>query len=295
MSNSAPRSIEQYLQRLAANLVDEDPAVIQDALHDAEEYLRAEVHEHPDKSEGDVVELVASTYGDPDEVAEVYRQTEVTVTAALAAPKQHPRKTGKKNFFSVMSDPTAYSALLYMILSLLTGIVYFTVTVTGAALSVGFSILIIGLPFFLLFVSIERMLSLMEGRLVETMLGIRMPRRPVYQQKERPFVERLKAMVTDPRTWSTKGYMILKLPLGIFYFTVAITGISLSIALLLSPFALLLEPLGIVSTGNIEGKWYAPLTFGLGLLLAPAMLHFAKGVGKFHGEVAKRLLVPAPE
>ena len=107
-------------------------------------------------------------------------------------------------------------------------------------------------------------------------------------------LERLKIMVTDPRTWSTMGYMILKLPLGIFYFTVAVTGIALSLGLMLSPFALLLEPLGIASVDPIS-KWLSALAFGLGLLLAPAMLHFAKGVGRFHGEMAKRLLVITPE
>jgi uncharacterized membrane protein len=290
MSNSAPRSIEQYLQRLSANLADEDPAVIQDALHDAEEYLRAEVMEHPDKSEGDVVELVASTYGNPDEVAEVYRQTEATVNKALAPPKRRERSTKSGSFFSILSDPTAYSALFYMILSLLTGILFFTVTVTGISLSLGLAITIIGLPFFLLFVSIERALSLMEGRIVETLLGIRMPRRPPYTQRQRPFLERLKDMLKDSRTWSTMAYMVLKLPLGVAYFVIAVTGTTLAIALLLSPLALLLEPLGLGGDGTTN-LWLTPIAFVVGLVLAPSMLYFAKWVGKWHGELAKSLLV----
>jgi uncharacterized membrane protein len=69
MIRSAPRSIDQYLQALREELAGEDAALIQDALYDAEEYLRAEVATHPDKSEADVLELIASTYGAPDEVA----------------------------------------------------------------------------------------------------------------------------------------------------------------------------------------------------------------------------------
>src|SRR2546429_266915 len=38
---------------------------------------RAEVAAHPDKSEADVLELIASTYGAPDKVAAAYRDTEV--------------------------------------------------------------------------------------------------------------------------------------------------------------------------------------------------------------------------
>src|SRR5262249_1046020 len=51
--NSAPRSIDEYLKQLRAALEGEDPALIQDALYDAEEYLRAEVAAHPEKSEAD--------------------------------------------------------------------------------------------------------------------------------------------------------------------------------------------------------------------------------------------------
>ena len=61
MNRSAPRSIDQYLKALREELAGEDAALIQDALYDAEEYLRAEVAAHPDKSESDVLELISST------------------------------------------------------------------------------------------------------------------------------------------------------------------------------------------------------------------------------------------
>src|ERR1700758_5660519 len=84
--SSAPRSIDEYLKQLRAALEGEDPSLIQDALYDAEEYLRAEVAAHPEKSEADVLELIASTYGAPDEVAAAYRETEAKVSAALKTP-----------------------------------------------------------------------------------------------------------------------------------------------------------------------------------------------------------------
>src|SRR5580698_3293346 len=81
MTRNAPRSIDQYLKALREELAGEDTALVQDALYDAEEYLRAEVAAHPDKSESDVLELIASTYGAPDEVASAYRDTEAKVKA----------------------------------------------------------------------------------------------------------------------------------------------------------------------------------------------------------------------
>jgi uncharacterized membrane protein len=70
MNRSAPRSIDQYLKALREELAGEDAALIQDALYDAEEYLRAEVAAHSGKSESDVLELIASNYGAPDEGGE---------------------------------------------------------------------------------------------------------------------------------------------------------------------------------------------------------------------------------
>jgi len=46
MSVNAPRSIDEYLKQLRQALEGQDPALIQDALYDAEEYLRAEVAAH---------------------------------------------------------------------------------------------------------------------------------------------------------------------------------------------------------------------------------------------------------
>ena len=50
---TAPRSIEQYLAALRVALAGEDPALVQDALYDAEEYLRAEVAANAGGSEAD--------------------------------------------------------------------------------------------------------------------------------------------------------------------------------------------------------------------------------------------------
>src|SRR5258708_13869433 len=77
MNRSAPRSIDQYLRQLREELAGADAALIQDALYDAEEYLRAEAAAHPDKSESEVLELIPSPYGAPDEVASACRGTSV--------------------------------------------------------------------------------------------------------------------------------------------------------------------------------------------------------------------------
>src|SRR5690606_11926997 len=141
-----------------------------------------EIAAHPERSEADTLEVIASTYGAPEEVAAAYRDTEAKVKAALRPPvppaSQSPNVL--RRFFGVYLDSRAYTALFYMLLSLATGVLYFTFAVTGLAMSAGLLFVIIGIPFFLAFIGVARAISLGEGRLLEAVSGERMPRRPVH-------------------------------------------------------------------------------------------------------------------
>ena len=296
---TAPRSIEQYLTALRAALAGEDPALVQDALYDAEEYLRAEVAANPGRNEADTLELISSTYGAPDEVAGAYRTTEKQVRTALAPPPRKAPRTVLGRFFGVYSDSRTWTALFFMLLALVTGIFYFTMTVTGLAMSAGLMVMIIGIPFFLLFVGFTRVLALAEGRLVEGLLGQRMPRRPLYPSKGMPIMERIKEMLVDRRTWTTMFYFLLMLPLGILYFVIAVTGISVSLGLVGGSIAGLLMEAGVGSGGiSLDDQVYfapspmmAPVVMILGVLLLTVVMHLVRGIGRGHGTLAKHLLV----
>lgn len=297
---TAPRSIEQYLAALRTALAGEDPALVQDALYDAEEYLRAEVAANPGRSETDTLELISSTYGAPEEVAEAYRTTEKQVRTALAPPPRKPSRTAFGRFFGVYGDSRTWTALFYMLLALVTGIFYFTMTVTGLSVSAGLLVMIIGIPFFLLFVGFTRVLALAEGRLVEGLLGQRMPRRPLYPAKGVPIFERIKQMLVDRRTWTTMFYFLLMLPLGILYFVIATVGICVSIGLIGGSIAAVLLATGI-GGGAISfddqmiysgpSAVAAPFLLAGGVLLLTLVMHLIRGIGRGHGTLAKHLLV----
>jgi uncharacterized membrane protein len=297
MNRSAPRSIDQYLKALRQELAGEDSALIQDALYDAEEYLRAEVAAHADKAESDVLELIASTYGAPDEVASAYRDTEAKVKAAMTTPRRIP-KSGIGAFFGVFLDPRAYTSLFFMLLSLATGVIYFTFAVTGLSLSAGLAVLIVGIPFFLAFMALTRVVSLAEGRLIEAMTGERMPRRPVHLNKATGFWSRIGNMLKDPRTWTTLAYLLLMLPLGIVYFVIAVVGLSVSLAFIFAPlveFAGRYAWFGLddvhTNPAWLDTLWAQPLMVLTGVLLLTLLMHLARGVGRLHAMYAKALLV----
>ena len=295
-----PTTIPDYLEQLRRSLAGADPALVQDALYDAEEYLRSELAENPGKSEAEVIAAVAGSYGAPDEVADIYRDTEVKVQSALRTPSTRPvvsQRSPIARFFGVIAEPRTYASLFYMLLALATGIFYFTWVVTGVSLSSGLAVLIIGIPFVILYFGSVRVLSLVEGRIVETMLGERMPRRPLYSTRGQPLLERIKDLFTDPRTWATQLYFLLMLPLGIAYFTVAVTGLATSLALIAAPVAVLFGDFGgalwidEINVMDVHGLWALPLCFIAGVVLLFLTLHLARGVGYLHGQLAKHMLV----
>jgi uncharacterized membrane protein len=294
---NTPRTIAEYLEQLRAALRGADPALIQDALYDAEEHLRAELQEHPGLSQEEMLAKVVGSYGSPEEVAEIYRDQEIKIQRALRPPPPPKRHSLVGRFFGVAADPRTWGALFYMLLSLATGIFYFTWTVTGVSLSAGLSVLIVGIPFIVLFFGTVRALSLVEGRVVETMLGVRMPRRPPYPTAGRSLMSRIGAMFTDARTWTTLLYMLLMLPLGIVYFTIAVTLLAVSVGFVGAPLAWTFGDFNDHVTINWGYGAHVPtlgdalVLFVGGVILLFATLHLVRALGHMHGQIAKHLLV----
>ena len=297
-----PTTIAEYLDRLRRALAGADPALVQDALYDAEEYLRSELAENPGRSEAEVIAAVAGSYGAPAEVADIYRDTESRVATALRSPPPPPRKSAAGRFFGVAADPRTYGALFYMVLSLATGTFYFAWVVTGVSVSLGMSVLIIGIPLIVLYFGSVRLLSLVEGRIVEAMLGERMPRRPLYSERGKPWLQRIADLFTDPRSWSTQLYFLLMLPLGIVYFTAAVTLLAVSLAFIAAPVAVLFGSisgglwLDNIQVGSEQGWWWQlPMLFVAGVVLLFTTLHLVRFVGQLHGQLAKHLLVKSSQ
>jgi hypothetical protein len=225
----------------------------------------------------------------------VARGHEVRVQTALRAPPPPSRKSVLGRFFGVLVDPHTYGSLFYMLLALATGIFYFTWVTTGAGLSLGLAILIIGIPFVILFIGATRILALVEGRIVEVMLGERMPRRPLYNDRNLPLLQRIGAMFTDPRTWGTMLYFLLMMPLGTLYLPLAVVGLSLSAAFIAVPFLTLFGFADHVLVWNdvslVDARWAAVVLPVLGVVLLFVTLHLARFIGHMHGKLAKQLLV----
>ena len=293
--------VDGYLVKLKDELSGADPATIQDALADAEDHLRTGLAQFqggtPDLSEDDALRQVIDAYGTPAEVASAYREIEARVLPPLAPPHNGDDRSWMSRFLGVFVDPRAYASLFYMLFSLITGIVYFTWAVTGLSLAVGLFVLIIGLPFIALFLLSVQGIALVEGRIVEALLGVRMPRRPIFSQKHLGVWQRFKALVRDKRSWTTILYMILQMPLGVIYFNVFVVMLSLGLAGLAAP---VLEYGFDIPLAQFNDTSYhiphimMPLVVLVGVLWILLTMHLAKFLGRLHGAYAKALLVRDP-
>lgn len=291
------RSIEEYLDLLKTELQDSDTATVQDALADAEEHLRTALttlrEKQPELSDADALSQVIEQYGSPEETASAYKEVERRTIPQLSRQSQ-PSNSALARFFGVYADAHAWGALLYLLIAFVTGVLYFTWAVTGLATSLSFALFIFGLPFALLFFLSVRGLALLEGRIVEALLGVRMPRRPLFTSPNLKWFERLKELVTDRHTWFSILYMFVQFVLGTVYFVLFVTILSFCLAFIAIP--VLQEAWGQGAIVNNDVRyffpaWSYPLLVLGAVLLWTSFMNLARGLGQLHGRMAKFMLV----
>jgi len=153
---------------------------------------------------------------------------------------------------------------------------------------------VFGLLFAVFFTVSMRGLALLEGRIVEGLLGIRMPRRATFFQKDITWLNRLKNNLMDKHLWLSLIYFFLQLPLGVIYFTLIITLFSISVALMAAPLVQSITDFPMISVGMARyylPLWAAPLFILTGFLIWTLTMHLGRLIGQLHGRYAKMFLV----
>ena len=292
-------SITGYLTQLRSALDGSDTAIIQDALSDAEEHLRSALEStldaQPDTPKADALQAVVAEYGSPEEIAEAYREIEAYTRPVWESSEPRKKRNIFARFFGVFIDPRAWGALIYLLLSFITGVLYFCWAFVGVSTSLIFSLFIFGLPLAAFFMLSIRGVALFEGRIVEALLGVRMPRRTIFTPANMNWLKRLWAQLLDKRTWLILIYMVFQGVLGIVYFTVLIMLIATALTFMAMPvifFFILGEP---IATFNGQGYFVSlemlPVSVLFGFLFMTVVMHLAKFIGKWHGRYAKFMLV----
>lgn len=291
------KDVHEYLGRLKKELQGTDPALIQDALSDAEGHLRTALEEEqavtPGLTETEMLQPIIAKYGTPEEVSAAYRDVESYISPALAVSGPQEERSFWGRFFGVLAQARAWGAFFYMLLAFATGIIFGGWALFGGLVSSFSLIFIIGLPLFGLFLLSIRGIALLEGRIVEALLGIRMPRRPLFYHKGLSWSDKYLALVKDAYSWRAWLYSVLLFPLGMIYSMAFALLFVLAIGFITSPVLELVFhiPLDLFGDNVFTPVWFLPVVCLAGFFLLPLTFHLAMLVGKVHGRFAKYMLV----
>ncbi len=337
--------LRTYLALLEVALGSSDAALRHDALIDAETHLRDAV------AGGLSIERAIAEYGSPEEVASAYLSTAGTgaretdrlpsngaavegatasvgpapagvVVESAVVPPARKRRLRDIPVLGIWFHPIAWRALVYFgIVSFPLATVYFVWSITVGSIAIGTVPTIIGLPLIVFLLGSARALSLFEGKVVELLLGVRMPRRtqPVAGVVEDGVVavgfwRRIWCWLRDVRSWMSLGYLVGNFPVSLAAFVVTITLSITGFALALLPiFDLLGFPMGRAEgwdDGRVQILFYevkpdadgnlwlpsgaAIPTLLIGLALLTATLWLVRGMGWVYGHVVQAIQIARP-
>jgi uncharacterized membrane protein len=316
-------SIKQYLKDLNRALKGLDPALIADALDDAEEHLAFAVEEYVTSGKNSfkqALKVAIEEYGSPLDIAEEYHKLESEEEKEKVITKKHSLFY---KIFGVYVEPKTYLNLTYLLLQFPLGIIYFTYLTVAGLVAAVLLIIVIGIPLGILFLFSIFALSWFHGRMSEEFLHIRMPRKKrklitretTWQKMDsvlndslslRVFTstatwQKMKSILNDQRLYTSALYLASIFPLGIVYFVGIVTFLSAAVALIVSPIRDILSIPLVVEL--FEGTWahFGLAWFGtttytimypvLGFILLTGTLHLFNVVANLHGKMTKQLLV----
>jgi hypothetical protein len=153
-----------------------------------------------------------------------------------------------------------WTQLTHHLLGLPLGTAYFVWIVTGLSLGAGLLITLLGIPILTLVLANVRPLLTAERGLANALLGTRIPSVAIAPRGD-GWLGRLKAYWTDGTTWRGLLYLLIRFPVGMFTFSVAVAAYSAAAWGLAAP---ILAPLDAIDLG-----FWEPDTVLEGLALFP--------------------------
>lgn len=192
-------------------------------------------------------------------------------------------------FFNVVARQSTYRNIAYVWLAFPLGLTYFVLLTTGSALSLGLSLLWIGLLVALALVLSIRGLGHFERLLSTYLLGepVAMPSGAAREAKVWPW---LKSILKDPATWKGALFLLVKFPIGLACWVVSVTSFAVSLAFIFAPF----EQGGTLYFGDwtLDDPTGGFLIAAFGALLLLVTLHLHNAMGALWRFMSRHLLAP---
>src|SRR5262245_55334309 len=146
------------------------------------------------------------------------------------------RRPPARRFFGVVVRPQTYRNIAYLILGLPLGIIWFTILVSALATSLSLVVVaLLGVPLLLGMWYVIRAFANVERRVADVLLDQDVPPAPIASWPRGNLWTRLKAMSGDRARWRELGYLLLRLPVGVATFTVAVAALAVPATVTYAP------------------------------------------------------------
>lgn len=190
-----------------------------------------------------------------------------------------------RSLLAPLTTTRGYRALTHHLLGLPLGIAYFTWFVTGLATGLGLAITLIGIPILTVVLASVRPLLAGERALANVLLDAEIDPAPLSPGGD-GWWARFKAYWTDKATWRGMLYLVLRFPVGIAAFSIAVSAYGVALMFIAAP---LLAPLDSIELGIwepstvLQGLALLPL----GLLLLPVAAWISEAMAWGSRELAR--------
>jgi hypothetical protein len=148
------------------------------------------------------------------------------------------RTSPLRRIFGVLNEPQSYRSIGYLLLGLPLGTIWFAVLISG--LSVAISTLVVallGIPVMIGIWNLTRWFANAERDLVSVLLDQDLPLAPIAAPMSGNMWPRFRTMTSDRYRWRELAYLMLRFPVGIATFTVAVTAVAVPFLIAWAPFA----------------------------------------------------------
>lgn len=202
-------------------------------------------------------------------------------------------------FTSVAMEKKTYLNMLYLLLMFPLGIIYFVILITGISLSMSLTVILVGLFIGVGFLMLVRGISSVHLNLASTLLGFDYQKHTQNDKIQGDLIEKMKQIIKDERTYTSIIYMFIEFPLGILYFTLIITLMSISLSFMLTPVFHIFWESGAYYFDTDNWMWDLDLEESLlllvgGIFLFFVTLHMSNMFAKVEEILCKSLLVRTP-
>jgi hypothetical protein len=214
----------------------------------------------------------------------------------VARPTSRPdARTGRtsslRRFVDVVAQPESYRSIAFLLIGLPLGTIWFTVLVTGVSVALSMLVVaLLGIPMLLGLWYVTRSFANVERRMANALLGQRLPRSSMNSLDRGNVWVRLRSMTRDRDRWRELVYLMLRFPIGVATFTLAVTAIVTPLLVAYAPIVVRYDeqPFGDWALSSrmedvASSSPWSWLLVPLGLVMLIASFHLMNAVARVCG------------